>query len=100
MNTDPIRLYWRDISIGYIYDAGWTDFPWAGGRFVPTETDCEVRELLQWFHEENKKDDPDLTLAPYPERLFSDWFIVKPDGAKIEIMPPIPDFDNMTIEWR
>ena len=100
MEVQPLQLYWRETLIGYIYEAGWLDFPWVNGRFVPTENESEVRAMLQWFHEENKKDDPDLTLAPFPDHFIDNWTIVKPDGTRTEIMPPVPNFDEETIEWR
>ena len=100
METEPLSLYWRDNMIGLIHGVSWSDFPWKCGRFEPTETDCEVRLLLQWFHNENKSEDPDLTQAPFPEHFLDNWYTTTPDGTKTEVMPPVPNFDDHTIEWR
>ena len=100
MESEALRLYWRETLIGFVYDAAWSDFPWVCGRFEPTDTECEVRALLQWFHDENKTEDPDLTKAPFPDEYIDSWYLEKPDGTRQEVMPPIPDFDDMTIEFR
>ncbi|QDV42158.1 hypothetical protein Enr13x_20010 [Stieleria neptunia] len=100
MQSEPLKIYWRDALIGFVFTPEAHDIPWWYGVFEPTETECEVRDLLRWFHEENKNDDPDLTLAPFPEHYFEDWTLERSDGSRTDICPPIPDFDEMTIEWR
>jgi hypothetical protein len=101
MDINPtLQLFWKDVLIGNISEPEWLDFPWAIGRFIPEQVDSEVHALLQWFHQENKKDDPDLLCAPFPDHFLENWTIVKSDGTRNEIGPPIPDFDDMTIQWR
>lgn len=101
MDSDTLlRLYWQDILIGTIHEPRYFDFPWAIGRFIPTEAEAEVRALLTWFDQENKNDDPDLLSAPFPEHYLDNWTIVGADGKRVEIGPPSPDFDDMIIEWR
>ena len=100
MEPMSAKLSWRDILIGSVHHRAAHDMPWWFGVFEPTDTDCEVRALLQWFHGENKTDYPDLTLAPFGEHCLENWILKHSDGTRPDISPPSPDFDDMTIEWR
>lgn len=101
MSNSQHRLFWCNQIIGTISDVGWSDFPWVSGNFLSNTIDSEIRNLLEWFDIESKKDDGISVDPPFREELLNGWSIEKPDGTKTElIMPPIIDFASGIIEWR
>ena len=93
------RLLWRDQLIAIVVEVR-SDFPWMCGKFVPASMDPTIRVLLEWIEHRSKTDDDLSKDPPFPAKLLEDWYIQKPDGTKIEIMIPIVDFAEGTIEWR
>ena len=100
MNEAVHRLLWRDHLIATVSEVRWSDFPWVGGKFIAVKMDAQIRELLEWIDRESKTDDGIVDDPPFPEELLTEWFIEKPDGSKTEIMIPVLDFSDGTIEWR
>lgn len=97
---DMYRILWRDQFVATVTDVGWLDFPWAWGKFRVAEMTPQMRGLLEWIDRESKTEDGIITDAPYPEELQLDWFLESPDGTRNEIMIPIFDFADGSVEWR
>ncbi len=100
MNDAPHRLLWRDQLIATVTDVGWSDFPWVSGKFIAAEMEPRIREVLEWINRESKTEDGITDDPPFAEELLDDWFIETPDGTTMEIMIPVLDFSDGTIEWR
>ena len=100
MDDATHRLLWRDQLIATITDVGWSDFPWACGKFVAAEMAPQIRELLEWIDRESKTEDGITDDPPFAEELLDEWLIEKPDGTRTGIMIPVLDFSDGSIEWR
>lgn len=94
------RLLWRDQLIATITGVGWSDFPWACGKLVVVDMAPELRELLEWIGRESRTEDGITEDPPFEDELLEEWFIEKPDGTRTEIMIPVLDFADGSIEWR
>jgi hypothetical protein len=94
-----LRLFWKDRLIGEVTDVGWVDFLWAGGKLVIKKLSQKLRKALEYVFAESQSEDG-LQEWPFPDELFWNWSVVKPDNTKVEIGIPIIDFTDGSIEWR
>ena len=79
MNTGLHQLFWKDQLVGTITDVGWTDFPWAGGKFTLGQPSKELRDVLEYISKESATDEG-LHDWPFPDEMGEHWRVVKPDG--------------------
>lgn len=100
METSLYRLLWRNQLIATLNEVHPFDFPWVCARFVAEEMDPQIYQFLQWIDRESKTEDGIINDPPFPNELLDDWYIEKPDGSKSEIMFPVFDFSDGTVEWR
>jgi hypothetical protein len=99
MDDDRHQLYWRDQLVGVVTGVGWTDFPWAGGKFALGELSGEIRTVLEYIDRESKTDEG-VHDWPFPDEFAEHWRIVTPNGTEVEIMPPVIDFAVGHVTWR
>lgn len=42
-------LCWNGKQLGQITEAGWSDFPWACGKFAPGDWPADLRIAIEWL---------------------------------------------------
>ena len=94
----PLDLYWKNLLVGQVSDAAWSDFPWVFGKVTIFGMPADLRDAMEYLHRESHSEDG-VCDWPFPEEFVWDWRVVDAEGESVDICQPIIDFEAGEIEW-
>jgi hypothetical protein len=98
MDDESYQLCWMDQVVGIVTDIQCSDFPWAEGKLTVVGLSGQLRAVLAWLSEQVNSED-DLEDPPFPAELVENWFLVKADGTKHNIILPAVDLVQGTVSF-